>query len=198
MSKTPLLQQLVEAFRCLPGVGTKTANRMSYHLLERNREGAKQLANTLLKAMDDIHHCQRCRTFTENELCHICSNPKRNKNILCLVESPSDLQAIELTAGYSGVYFVLMGHLSPLDGIGPDDIGLKELEYLLEQEPPEEIIFALSASVEGDATCHYIAQMCQDFNIKISRIAQGIPMGGELEHLDAGTLAMSLNTRTRY
>lgn len=198
MSKDSLVQQLIDAFQCLPGVGQKTAHRMSYHLLERNRQGARKLADVISRAMDEVKHCERCRTFTENQKCQICTNEKRDRNTLCIVESPSDLQAIEYTAGYKGVYFVLMGHLSPLDGIGPDDIGLTELDILIDKEPPSEIILALSATVEGDATCHYIAQMCQNKNINITRIAQGIPMGGELEHLDAGTLAMSLNSRTHY
>lgn len=198
MSQSPLISELIESFKCLPGVGTKSAARMTYQLLERNRQGAQQLANKLIEAMDSISHCQQCRTFTEHKFCQICANSKRNHQQLCIVESPSDIMAIEQTAGYSGVYFVLMGHLSPLDGIGPDDIGLNELATLLDTKVPEEIILALSATVEGDATCHYIAQMLNSSPIKITRIAQGVPMGGELEQVDGNTLALSMASRREY
>ncbi len=198
MSQSPLIRELIEAFKCLPGVGPKSASRMTYQLLERNRQGASRLAEKLLQAMEKIAHCNRCRTFTENDLCQLCANPKRDKRQLCIVETPSDVQAIEQTAGFSGVYFVLMGHLSPLDGIGPNDIGLNELTVLLQKEPPDEIILALSATVEGDATCHYIYQMAQHTAARVTRIAQGVPMGGELEQVDGNTLALSLSTRRDY
>ena len=198
MSQSPLIAELIESFKCLPGVGPKSAARMTYQLLERNREGAQQLAHKLLEAMDSISHCEQCRTFTENKLCQICANSKRNHQQLCIVETPSDVQAIEQTAGYSGIYFVLMGHLSPLDGIGPEDIGLKELAILLEKINPDEIILALSATIEGDATCHYIAQMTNNSQAKITRIAQGVPMGGELEQVDGNTLALSMSSRREY
>ena len=198
MSQSPLIASLIEAFRCLPGVGPKSASRMTYQLLERDRQGAELLANTLLEAMQKITHCNRCRTFTEVEICGLCSNPKRDREKLCIVETPSDLQAIEQTASYQGLYFVLMGNLSPLDGIGPDDIGLAELAELLEQSPPKELILALSATVEGDATCHFIFNMVDSAKTEVTRIAQGVPMGGELEQIDGGTLAMSLQSRREY
>ncbi len=198
MNQSPLITELIESFKCLSGVGPKSAARMTYQLLERNREGGRQLAHNLLEAMRAISHCEQCRTFTENKCCSICSNTKRNHQQLCIVESPSDVHAIEQTAGYQGVYFVLMGHLSPLDGIGPDDIGLKELASLLELTAPDEIILALSATIEGDATCHYIAQMAKKFSAKITRIAQGVPIGGELEQVDGNTLALSLASRRDY
>ena len=198
MSQSPLIASLIEAFRCLPGVGPKSASRMTYQLLERDRQGAEQLANTLLEAMQRISHCNRCRTFTESEICGLCANPKRDLQQLCIVETPSDLQAIEQTASYQGLYFVLMGNLSPLDGIGPEDIGLAELAELLEQAPPKELILALSATVEGDATCHFISNMVDTTKTEVTRIAQGVPMGGELEQIDGGTLAMSFQSRREY
>lgn len=198
MSQSPLIQSLIEAFRCLPGVGPKSASRMTYQLLERNRVGAQHLAETLMDAMENISHCKRCRTFTETEFCGICENQKRDQSQLCVVETPSDVQAVEQTASYRGLYFVLMGNLSPLDGIGPEDIGLSELGDLLQASPPDELILALSATVEGDATCHFIAQMVDTSKTEVTRIAQGVPMGGELEQIDGGTLAMSLNSRRSY
>ncbi len=198
MSQSPLIASLIEAFRCLPGVGPKSASRMTYQLLERDRKGAEHLASTLIDAMQNISHCHRCRTFTETEFCGLCSNAKRNQLQLCIVETPSDLQAIEQTASYQGLYFVLMGNLSPLDGIGPEDIGLAELAELLDNSPPKELILALSATVEGDATCHFISNMVDAEKTEVTRIAQGVPMGGELEQIDGGTLAMSLQSRREY
>ncbi len=198
MSQSPLIQQLINDLRCLPGVGPKSATRMVYHLLERNRRGAKNLAETLQKAMENIRHCIKCRTFTEYEICEICKHPKREVQLLCIVETPSDVIAIEQTAGFRGLYFVLMGHLSPLDGIGPDDIGLNELQNRLNTNPPTEIILALGATIEGDATCHYISQMIDPAFTKVTRIAQGVPIGGELEQVDGHTLAHSMAGRTSY
>ncbi|PIP81021.1 MAG: recombination protein RecR [Gammaproteobacteria bacterium CG22_combo_CG10-13_8_21_14_all_40_8] len=198
MSQNDLIQQLIDALRCLPGVGPKSATRMTYHLLERNRKGALHLADTLQKAMSQVKHCAKCRTFTEHEVCEICLHPKRETHNLCIVETPTDVIAIEHTLSYRGLYFVLMGHLSPLDGIGPNDIGLNELQLRLEQDPPQEIILALGATIEGDATCHYIAEMIDPTRTKISRIAQGVPLGGELEQVDGHTLAHSFTGRTLY
>ncbi len=198
MSPSPLISSLIEAFRCLPGVGPKSASRMTYQLLERDRRGANHLATTLIDAMQRISHCSRCRTFTEVETCGICLNLKRNQQQLCIVETPSDLEAIEQTVSYQGLYFVLMGNLSPLDGIGPEDIGLAELAEILEKSPPVELILALSATVEGDATCHFVANMVDSEKTQVTRISQGVPMGGELEQIDGGTLTMSFNSRRSY
>ncbi len=198
MSRSPLIQQLIDALRCLPGVGPKSASRMAYQLLERDRQGAFHLSDTLKQAMEQIGHCNQCRTFTEHETCEICNNPKRNTELLCIVETPSDILAIEQTASYRGLYFVLMGHLSPLDGIGPEDIGLDELSERLKTDPPGELILALGATIEGDATCHFIAQMIDTSRVKISRISQGVPIGGELEQVDGSTLAHSLAGRRDY
>ena len=198
MAQSPLIKSLIEAFRCLPGVGLKSASRMTYQLLERDRAGAISLAETLMEAMQNIAHCNRCRTFTETEFCGICENPKRDQSKLCVVETPSDVEAVEQTSSYRGLYFVLMGNLSPLDGIGPEDIGLSELAELLQKSPPKEVILALSSTVEGDATCHFIAQLINKNKTEITRIAQGVPMGGELEQIDGGTLAMSLTSRRSY
>lgn len=192
MQISPLLEHLMDTLRCLPGVGPKSAQRMAYHLLQRNRSGGMALAQALQEAMSQIGNCQKCRTFTEEDECTICRNPRRQQNQqLCIVEMPSDIQAIEMTGQYSGRYFVLMGHLSPIDGIGPRDIGLDLLQQRLQQESFEEIILATNPTVEGDATAHYIAEMCQQYRIKVTRIAHGIPVGGELEHVDGTTLSHS-------
>ena len=192
MQISPLLEHLIEQLRCLPGVGPKSAQRMAYHLLQRNRNGAISLAQALTAAMTDIGHCQQCRTFTEEDICNICKNPRRqNSQLLCIVEQPSDIQAIEQTGQFSGRYFVLMGHLSPLDGIGPREIGLDLLQQRLEAENFTEVILATNPTVEGDATANYIAEICLALNIPVSRIAHGIPVGGELETVDGTTLSHS-------
>lgn len=191
-SSTSLIQQLITALRILPGVGPKSAQRMVYHLLERNRPGARVLADKLVLAMDKIGHCAMCRTLTENKLCELCANPKRNRAVLCVVESPADVQAIEQAATYSGLYFVLMGHLSPLDGIGPEDIGIDVLAQRFAQGDVKEVILATNSTVEGEATAHFIAELARRHGIKSTRIAQGVPLGGELEYLDGGTLAHAL------
>lgn len=192
MQISPLLEHLMDTLRCLPGVGPKSAQRMAYHLLQRNRSGGMALAQALQEAMSQIGNCQKCRTFTEEDECTICRNPRRQQSQqLCIVEMPSDIQAIEMTGQYSGRYFVLMGHLSPIDGIGPRDIGLDLLQQRLQQESFEEIILATNPTVEGDATAYYIAEMCQRYGIKVTRIAHGIPVGGELEHVDGTTLSHS-------
>lgn len=198
MSFSPLIDTLIKSFRCLPGVGTKTAQRMAFHLLERNRDGGKQLAATLDKAMESIGHCQRCRTFCETTLCDICVSQKRNPDILCIVESPADIVAIEQSSSFFGYYFVLMGHLSPLDGIGPDDIGIPLLKQRLAKQQIKECILATNATVEGEATAYFLGQIVRHYKINVSRIAHGIPKGSELEYIDSGTLADALAGRSEF
>ncbi len=195
MKFSPLLEQLIEALRCLPGVGPKTAQRMAFQLLERGRNNGKQLAKILQTAMDDIHHCKNCRTFSETELCALCASFNRDHGLLCVVESPSDMAAVEQMGSYRGLYFVLMGHLSPLDGIGPDDLGMKELNALLTQREVKEVILATNPTVEGEATAHYISELIKPYHVKITRIAHGVPLGGELEYIDCGTLAHAFSGR---
>lgn len=192
MQTSPLLDNLMEALRALPGVGPKSAQRMAYHLLQRNRSGGVQLAKALNEAMTHIGHCQSCRTFTEEEHCAICENPRRQASgQLCIVEMPTDIPAIEQTGQFSGRYFVLMGHLSPLDGIGPREIGLDLLAQRLENESFHEVILATNPTIEGEATANYIAEMCFTHNLKVTRIAHGIPVGSELEMIDGTTLSHS-------
>jgi recombination protein RecR len=198
MRTSPLLEQLMEALRCLPGVGPKSAQRMAFHLLQRNREGGAALAFALQNAMTHIGHCSECRTFTEETRCTICSNARRCENgQLCVVETPSDIAAVEATGQFSGRYFVLMGHLSPLDGIGPNEIGLDLLAARLQDEPLQELILATNPTVEGEATAQYIAQLCHQYGVFASRIAHGVPVGGELEFVDGTTLSHSLAGRQR-
>lgn len=188
----------MEALRCLPGVGPKSAQRMAFHLLQRNRQGGLQLSQLLEQAMNEIGHCEICRTFTEEEICGICLNPRRQENgQVCVVESPADIAALEATGQYAGRYFVLMGHLSPLDGIGPMDIGLDRLEKRLATETISELILATNPTVEGEATAHYISQLCLEYHTVVSRIAHGVPVGGELEFVDGTTLSHSLIGRHR-
>jgi len=184
-----LIVQLMEALRCLPGVGPKSAQRMTYHILQRNREGGRRLAETLLAAVERVGHCKLCRTLTEQELCPLCSNVQRDHSLLCVVESPVDVQALEQSTGYRGLYFVLMGHLSPLDGIGPDELGLEQLAARLDGGGISEVILATNPTVEGEATAHYISEMVHARGIKASRLAHGVPLGGELEYIDGGTLS---------
>jgi recombination protein RecR len=188
------LDQLISALRCLPGIGKKSAQRIAYHLLQRNRDGARSLALALTSAMDGIGHCQRCRNFSEYDLCNICSSDKRDKSLLCIVESPADVYAVE-DAAYRGLYFVLMGHLSPLDGIGPDDLGLDKLSAIIDEGVVQEVILATNSTVEGEATAHFISEMMRRKNVRISRIAHGVPVGGELEYIDSGTLSQALSGR---
>lgn len=196
MQTSPLLTQLMEALRCLPGVGPKSAQRMAFTLLQRDRSGGMRLAQALTRAMSEIGHCADCRTFTEQEVCNICTNPRRQENgQICVVESPADIYAIEQTGQFSGRYFVLMGHLSPLDGIGPGDIGLDRLEQRLESETIKEVILATNPTVEGEATANYIAELCAESGVEASRIAHGVPVGGELEMVDGTTLSHSLAGR---
>lgn len=173
----------------MPGVGRKSAQRIAFHLLERDRSGAEGLANALHEAMSAIGHCRRCRMFSEQELCSICIDKGRDDSLLCVVESPADVVAVEDATGYRGHYFVLMGHLSPLDGIGPEELGMRQLEERLAREPFKEIIIATNPTVEGDATAHFLADIAARYRIPASRIAHGIPLGGELEYIDGGTLS---------
>jgi len=193
-----MIDELIEALRCLPGVGPRSSQRMAYHLLERNRQGGNRLSVALSKAMDNVQHCQRCRTFTENDLCSICNSTSRDQKQICIVESPSDVLAIESTASYRGLYYVLMGHLSPLDGIGPAELGLSQLEQRLNDEQFQELILATNPTVEGEATAHYIYELCQQSDTNVTRIAHGVPLGGELEYVDGGTLAHSLTGRQKF
>ena len=194
MQESTKLDQLISALRCMPGVGKKSAQRISYHLLQRNREGARNLARALNEAMDLIGHCKRCRNFSETDLCQICSSDKRDKALLCIVESPADVFAVE-EAAYKGIYFVLMGHLSPLDGIGPDDLGLDLLSALVDQGEVSEVILATNSTVEGEATAHFISEIMHRKKIRVSRIAHGVPVGGELEYIDSGTLSQAISGR---
>jgi len=195
MASEPLLTRLIESMRCLPGVGPKTAQRMALHLLERNREGGLQLASVLLEAMQKIGRCQQCRDLTELEICTICANPRRDQSLLCVVESPVDVLAIEQATAYKGRYFVLLGRLSPLDGIGPAELGLDQLATRLENKPPGEMIIATNPTVEGEATSYYLQRMAKTHNIRITRIAHGVPLGGELEYTDQSTLAHAFGRR---
>ncbi|MEE9354503.1 MAG: recombination mediator RecR [Methylococcaceae bacterium] len=195
MQRTGLLGQLIQGLCCLPGVGPKSAQRMTFHLLQRDRDGAEQLAKTLLQAIEKIGHCQQCRTLTEEQLCNICSHPGRDQAVICVVESPADVWVVEQTAVFKGVYFVLHGRLSPLDGIGPDELGLEHLEQRFTSGTVKEIILATNSTVEGEATAHFIGELARKHQIKASRIAHGVPMGGELEFIDSGTLSHAFNGR---
>jgi recombination protein RecR len=198
MSDTSLLQQLIEALRCLPGVGAKTAQRMAFQLLERNRSGALHLADRLREAVEKVGHCQQCRTLTEQAVCRICNNPSRNREVLCVVESPADVMAIEAGTDYRGVYYVLMGRLSPLDGIGPAELGLDKLEQRLDAGEIQEVILATNSTVEGEVTAHVISEMARKRGIRTTRLAQGMPVGGELEYLDSSTLSHAFSGRRDY
>ena len=192
---SPLLAQLIEALKCLPGVGAKSAQRMAFHLLDKDRTGAVNLARSLQEAANRIQHCRTCRMFTEQDQCAFCTSVRRDGEQLCVVETPADVMAIEQSAAYSGRYFVLMGHLSPLDGIGPAELGLDLLEERLAERNVSEVILATSVTVEGDATAHLVAAMVRKHGIAASRIAYGVPVGGELEFIDSGTLTRALSGR---
>lgn len=195
MSFSPLIDQLVDALRCLPGVGPKSAQRMALHLLESDREGGANIARTLAQAVQEVKHCSRCRILCEVDLCQICADPKRDATLLCVVESPADVLAIEQTGLYRGCYFVLKGHLSPIDGIGPQEIGIDQLLALVKERSVQEVIMATGSTVEGEATSHYIGEQLKPAGVTISRIAQGVPLGGELEYVDGGTLAHAFQGR---
>ncbi len=198
MDSSPLLQQLMQSLRCLPGVGAKTAQRMAYHLLENERDGAARLAKIMVESLERIGHCKQCRTLTEHEVCEICSDQSRNQAMLCIVENPADVQILEHSTDFKGYYFVLMGKLSPLDGIGPAELGLDKLAVQLDEAQVQEIILATNSTIEGEVTAHYISEMAASRNIKTTRIAQGIPMGGELEYIDSQTLSHAISSRTSY
>ena len=195
MSTSSLLDELFEALRALPGVGQKTAQRMAHHLLERNRDGGRRLASKLAEAMERIGNCRRCRNFSENEICALCRNGSREAQLLCAVEMPADQAAIEQATGYRGHYFVLLGRLSPLDGLGPRELGLDLLSARLAEGDVTELIIATNPTVEGEATAHYLAQLARQHGVRPSRLAHGVPLGGELEYIDRGTLAHAFGSR---
>jgi len=195
MAVSPLIQQLMEALRCLPGVGNKTAQRMAYHLLERDREGGRQLSLVLQKAMDGIGRCNECRTLCESETCTLCASHSRDDTALCVVESPMDVEALEHATDFRGRYFVLMGHLSPLDGIGPEQLGLDKLAERFAKGGLKEVILATNPTVEGEATAQYISEMALEQGVRTTRIAHGVPMGGELEYIDSSTLSHAFSGR---
>ncbi len=195
---SPLLAQLIDALKCLPGVGPKSAQRMAFYLLERDPDGAKNLSAALVEAVEKIGQCSMCRTLSETELCEICASPSRDNGKLCVIETPADIFAIEQTAEFRGKYFVLMGHLSPLDGIGPAELGLDLLQTRLANNEIKELILATNPTVEGEATAHYISTMAARHQILTTRIAHGVPLGGELEYIDAGTLAHAFNGRQLF
>ncbi len=198
MAYSPLIQDLIEALRCLPGVGPRSAQRMALHLLQRDREAGRRLTEAMQQALERVGQCRQCRLPTEEELCDLCRNARRDQEVLCLVESPADVFALEQATDYDGRYFVLMGRLSPLDGIGPGALGLDQLEEQLRQGQVREIILAVSPTVEGEATAQYVADMAADHAVRCSRIAHGVPVGGELEYVDSGTLSHAFAGRRDY
>ena len=189
------LERLIQALRVLPGVGPRSAQRMAYYLLQHERPGAEQLGRALAEALATVRHCSRCNNFTEDDVCALCRSPRRDRALLCVVETPADLAMVEQTATYSGMYFVLMGRLSPLDGVGPRDIGLERLLSRVTDSEVAEVILATNFTNEGEATAHYIAEMLRARDLRVSRIARGVPLGGELEYVDVGTLSQALLDR---
>ena len=198
MSSSSLVNQLIEALRCLPSVGPKSAQRMAYHLLERDRSGAENLSAILAKAVKEVGHCEQCRSLSEQTICDICISSNRDRALLCIVESPSDVHVIEQSTDFKGLFFVLMGHLSPLDGIGPEDIGLGILAKRLDQGEVTEVVLATNFTVEGEATAHYISEMVHSRGITASRIAHGVPVGGELEDVNSSTLSHAFSGRQNF
>ena len=196
MNERPLLVQLIEALRCLPGVGPKSSQRMAFHILQRDRAGGMRLARVLEAAVERIGACTRCRTLSETEVCVLCASSRRDHLQLCVVETPADVVAIEQATDYRGLYFVLNGRLSPLDGLGPREIGLDVLEQRLRQDGVKELILATNSTVEGEATAHFIAEVAKQHGIRTTRIAHGVPVGGELEYVDGGTLSLAFSGRT--
>jgi recombination protein RecR len=194
-SSSPLLAELIEALRCLPGVGAKTAQRMAFHLLERDRAGARRLAERLVLAVDRVGNCRRCRSFSEQDVCPLCASPSRDVQVLCVVETPVDQLAIEQATGFRGHYFVLLGRLSPLDGLGPKEIGLDQLAARLGEGEVQELIIATNPTVEGEATAHMLGQLARAAGVCASRLAHGVPLGGELDFIDRGTLAHAFGGR---
>jgi len=198
MPHSPLIKQLIQAFRCLPGVGAKSAQRMAYHLLQRDRANAARLAETLALAVQKVGHCKDCMILTEEPLCEICASSRRDRKQICVVETAADVYAIEQSASYNGLYFVLQGHLSPLDGVGPEDLNLPLLKKRVLEEGISELILATNATVEGEATAHYIVEILKESNVTITRIAHGVPLGGELEYIDGTTLGHALSGRKAF
>lgn len=198
MKHSPKLARLIDALHALPGVGPKTAQRMAFHLLQEGRTGARALSSALSEALESVVRCRRCRMLTEGQLCSICAATQRDESLLCVVESPADVVAVEQSGSYRGFYFVLMGHLSPLDGIGPEQLGVRELEGLLQEGRVQELILATNPTVEGEATAHFLSELAARHGIRASRIAHGVPMGGELEYVDGGTLAHALAGRQLF
>ena len=195
MSTSRLIERLVESLRCLPGVGPKSAQRMAFQLLEHNRDGGRQLAEALNEAMEKVGNCSECRTLTETAVCGLCANERRDRSQLCIVETPADVHALEQSTGYKGLYFVLMGLLSPLDGIGPEALGLDLLEARLATGEISEMILATNPTVEGEATAHFVSEMARAHGVRATRIAHGVPMGGELEYIDSSTLSHAFSGR---
>ena len=198
MLESSLLNELVAALKCLPSVGARTAQRMAFHLLEHDREKGLKLAEAMRDALENIGHCKQCRTLTEHEICRICADKGRNPDTLCVVESPTDVMAIEQSTAYRGYYFVLMGKLSPLDGVGPEELGLDLLEMQLENESLQELILATNPTVEGEVTAHYISELAKKYNVNTTRIAHGVPVGGELDYVDSSTLSHAFDGRRNY
>jgi len=195
MATSSAIEALKEALKALPGVGPKNAQRMAFHLMERNREGAKEIADALNNALQKVMSCQRCNTFCETEICDICSSPKRDSKLLCVVETPADLQAIEQVGAYKGLYFVLMGKLSPLEGLGPDKLGFKQLNSLVAENEITEVVIATNITAEGETTADYTQKMLAPYDVKVTRLARGVPVGGELEYMDQRTLAAAFKDR---
>jgi len=195
MTTPSALEELIEALRCLPGVGPKSAQRMAYHLLQRDQNGAQRLARALEQAVQVLRHCSRCNAFSENEVCERCASPRRDASLLCVVEMPADLNMMEQTHAFKGMYYVLMGHLSPLDGIGPKELHLERLLARAGDGIVQEVILATNFTNEGEATAHYLGEVLRARKLKVSRIARGLPVGGEIEHTDAGTIAQALIER---
>jgi recombination protein RecR len=198
MKHSPQLARLIDALRALPGVGPKTAQRMAFHLLQEGRAGARALSEALQASLDAVGRCKRCRMLTEGELCQICLAPQRDVSLVCVVESPADVVAVEQSGSFRGRYFVLMGHLSPLDGIGPEQLGVRELEGILDEGSVRELILATNPTVEGEATAHFLSDLAVKRGIRASRIAHGVPIGGELEYVDGGTLAHAFSGRHTF
>ncbi len=195
MKFSPAIEELIEALRCLPGVGPKSAQRMTLHLLERDRAGAESLADALAAAVNKVEHCQRCRNLTELDVCEICIDPRRDGKTICVVETPADVLAVEMSGSFRGVYYVLMGHLSPIDGIGPQEIGLDLFHQRVVEEGIAEVILATNPTVEGEATAYYLTDLLQAEDVRLSRIAHGVPLAGELEYVDGSTLAHAFSGR---
>lgn len=193
-----VIDELIEALRCLPGVGPKSAQRMALQLLERNRAGASRLAVAIDVAVDRVQRCAKCRNLTEGSLCIVCANPRRDQSVICVVETPADLFAIEQSGTYQGLYFVLLGHLSPIDGVGPDAIGIDQLLQRLCDEEVGELVLATNLTVEGEATAYYIGERASQLGVNVTRIAHGVPLGGELEYVDGGTLAHAFISRKQF